>query len=413
MTTAWDELHPPPLDLIRDCVHCGFCLPTCPSYAVFEEEMDSPRGRILLMRIGHEEGEEISPEMVTHFDRCLGCMACVTACPSGVQYDKLIERTRPQLERSQARTWRERAYRKAIFALFTHPGRLRALAPGSKLAPKLAPLAPTARLKSLLSLAPPASPLAAVRQLPQVKQTRAPARRGTVAFMQGCIQRVFFGDVNAATVRVLSAEGWEVHSPRQPRCCGALQLHTGVEDEARKLAKATMEAYKDFDHVVVNAAGCGSAMKEYGYLFEGEEWAEAFAARVLDVHELLAAHEPRAERHPLPLKVAYHDACHLAHAQQVRAQPRSLLRGIPELELVEPAEWELCCGSAGIYNLVQPEAAEQLGRRKAANLEATGADAIAAANPGCAIQISPYLEREIPIYHPMTLLDHSIRGSRP
>jgi glycolate oxidase iron-sulfur subunit len=231
--------------------------------------------------------------------------------------------------------------------------------------------------------------------------------------MQGCIQRVFFGDVNAATVRVLAAEGWEVHAPRRPRCCGALQLHTGLEDEARELARATIDAYDGFDHIVVNVAGCGSAMKEYGYLFEGDERAEAFAAKVRDVHELLAADEIRAPRHPVPLKVAYHDACHLAHAQQVRAQPRDLLRGIPGLELVEPAEWELCCGSAGIYNLVQPEPAAELGRRKAANLAATGAQAIAAANPGCAIQISAHMEQSIPIYHPMTLLDHSIAGSQP
>jgi len=415
MTTAWDEIHPPPLDLIRDCVHCGFCLPTCPSYAVFEDEMDSPRGRILLMRIGHEEGEEISPEMVTHFDRCLGCMACVTACPSGVQYDKLIERTRPQLERSDARSWRERAYRKAIFALFTHPGRLRALVPGSKLAPRLAPLAPSARLRSLLALAPPASPLAAVRQLPRVKATKAPVRRGTVAFMQGCIQRVFFGDVNAATVRVLSAEGWEVHSPRAPRCCGALQLHSGHEEEALGLAKATIAAYERFDAIVANVAGCGSAMKDYGHLLSDDaEWAEraaAFSAKVVDVHELLAAHEPQAVRHPLRLRAAYHDACHLAHAQKVRAQPRELLRAIPGLELLEPAEWELCCGSAGIYNLLQPEAAEQLGARKAENLRATGAEAIAAANPGCALQIGRHLD--LPIYHPMTLLDLSLRGATP
>jgi glycolate oxidase iron-sulfur subunit len=215
-------------------------------------------------------------------------------------------------------------------------------------------------------------------------------------------------------VRVLAAEGWEVHAPRRPRCCGALQLHTGVEDEARELARATIDAYDDFDHIVVNVAGCGSAMKEYGYLFEGDERAEAFAAKVRDVHELLAADEPRAERHPVPLKVAYHDACHLAHAQQVRSQPRALLRGIPELELVEPADWELCCGSAGIYNLVQPEPAAELGRRKAANLAATGAQAIAAANPGCAIQIAAHMNGDaVPIYHPMTLLDHSIRGSRP
>jgi glycolate oxidase iron-sulfur subunit len=414
-TMAWDEQRPPELDLIKDCVHCGFCLPTCPSYAVFEDEMDSPRGRILLMRIGHEEGETISPEMVTHFDRCLGCMACVTACPSGVQYDKLIEAVRPQIERSEARTWQERAYRKAIFALFTHPGRLRALVPGSALAPRLAPLVPTARLKSILSLAPPASPLAAFRRLPKVKTSKAPVKRGTVAFMQGCIQRVFFGDVNEATVRVLSAEGWEVHSPRQPRCCGALQMHSGVEDEALGLARQTIAAYEGYDAIVANIAGCGSAMKDYGHLLADDaEWGErakAFSAKVVDVHELLAAHEPQAVRKPIELRAAYHDACHLAHAQGIRLQPRELLRGIPGLELLEPAEWELCCGSAGIYNLLQPEAAGKLGARKAENLRATGADAIAAANPGCALQIAKHLD--LPIYHPMTLLDMSLRGVQP
>src|SRR3954463_13203607 len=258
---AWDEHQPPALDLIRDCVHCGFCLPTCPSYAVFEDEADSPRGRIVLMRIGHEEGATISQEMVTHFDRCLGCMACVTACPSGVQYDKLIERTRPHLERSQARSAKERAYRRAIFAVFTHPGRLRALAPGAKLGPKLAPLVPSARLRSMLSLAPAK---ASYRPLRKVTSSKAPEKRGTVAFMQGCIQRVFFGDVNAATVRVLSAEGWEVHAPRSPRCCGALQLHAGVDEEAIPLAEATIAAYEGYDKIVTNVAGCGSVMKDYG-----------------------------------------------------------------------------------------------------------------------------------------------------
>jgi glycolate oxidase iron-sulfur subunit len=402
MTTAWDDTRPPELDLIKDCVHCGFCLPTCPSYAVFEEEMDSPRGRIVLMRIGHEEGSEVSGEMTTHLDRCLGCMACVTACPSGVQYDRLIERARPQIERHGPRSLRERLLRKGIFALFTHPGRLRAAVPFMNL-----PVP-----KPFGHLAPKVSTRAAMRRLPEVTPAVG-ERRGRVALMQGCVQRVFFNDVNAATVRVLAAEGWEVHAPLHPRCCGALQLHTGVEDEARELARKTIDAYEGFDRVVVNVAGCGSAMKEYGYLFEGDERAEAFSAKVLDVHELLAEDEPRAARRPLALKVAYHDACHLAHAQGVREQPRTLLRGIPGLELVEPADWELCCGSAGIYNLVQPEPAAELGRRKAANLAATGAEAIAAANPGCAIQISAYLERPIPIHHPMTLLDHSIRGSRP
>jgi glycolate oxidase iron-sulfur subunit len=401
--TAWDEIRPPAIDLISDCVHCGFCLPTCPSYVVFQEEMDSPRGRIVLMRVGHEEGSTISPEMTMHLDRCLGCMACVTACPSGVQYDKLIERARPQVERHGARTWRERAFRRAIFSLFTHPARLRALVPFmaiQRLLPFKVPFG---------ELAPRVPLRASVQRLAEVTPAKG-QKRGRIALMQGCVQRVFFGDVNAATVRVLAAEGWEVHAPREPRCCGALMSHTGLEDEARELAQATIAAYEGFDYVIANVAGCGSAMKEYGHLMEDAR-AEAFSTKVRDVHEILAAHEPRAKRHPLPLKVAYHDACHLAHAQQVRAQPRALLQGIPQLELVEPAEWELCCGSAGIYNLTQPDAAAQLGRRKAENLRATGAQAIAAANPGCALQIAAYLDK--PIHHTMTLLDHSIQGTRP
>src|SRR5919206_2725477 len=414
MTTAWDETRPPELDLIRDCVHCGFCLPTCPSYAVFEEEMDSPRGRILLMRIGHEEGETVSPEMTTHLDRCLGCMACVTACPSGVQYDRLIERARPQVDRHGDRTLRERALRGAIFALFTHPGRLRAMVPAMWLQQKLRIPERLGDRLPFLRLAPRVDRRAAIRRLPEVTPAVG-EKRGTVAFMQGCVQRVFFGDVNAATVRVLAAEGWEVHSPRSPRCCGALQLHAGFEEEALGLAKATIAAYEGFDAIAVNVAGCGSAMKDYGHLLADDpEWgerAQAFAAKVRDVHQLLAEHEPQAVRHPLELKVAYHDACHLAHAQSVRTPPRDLLRSIPGVELVEPAEWELCCGSAGIYNLLQPEAAGELGRRKAGNLEATGAEAIAAANPGCALQISRHLD--LPIYHPMTLLDLSLRGARP
>jgi glycolate oxidase iron-sulfur subunit len=206
-----------------------------------------------------------------------------------------------------------------------------------------------------------------------------------------------------------------VHAPRTPRCCGSLQLHAGVEAEATELARATIAAYEGFDFVAVNVAGCGSGMKDYAHLLADDPaWAEraaVFSAKVRDVTELLAEHEPQAPRHPLPLRVAYHDACHLAHAQKVRVQPRRLLRTIPDLELLEPAEWELCCGSAGIYNLVQPEAAAELGARKAANLAATGAEAVAAGNPGCAIQIAAHLD--VPIYHPMTLLDHSIRGSRP
>jgi glycolate oxidase iron-sulfur subunit len=267
----------------------------------------------------------------------------------------------------------------------------------------------------MLSLMPDVPARAAVRRLPSVVHARGVAR-GRVAFMQGCVQRVWFSDVNVATVRVLAAEGFEVHTKAQPRCCGALTMHSGIEDEALGLARETIAAYEGYDFVVTNVAGCGSAMKDYAHMLSDDpEWAgraQAFSAKVRDVHEVLAEHEPRAPRHPLALTVAYHDACHLAHAQGVREQPREVLRSIPELELVEPAEWELCCGSAGIYNVMQPEAAEKLGARKAANLIATGAQVIAAANPGCTMQIAAHLDgRPIPVLHPIELLDRSLRGA--
>jgi glycolate oxidase iron-sulfur subunit len=430
-TSAWDPHQPPDPELIKDCVHCGFCLPTCPSYSVFEEEMDSPRGRIVLMNIGHEPGERVSPQMRVHFDRCLGCMACVTACPSGVQYDRLIEQVRPQLERNAPRRRSDRLFHRLVFALFTHPGRLRALVPvlavQSRLRlGRLARFVPFGRLRALASLAPDVRLGATVRRLPVITPAAGTVRRGRVALMQGCINRVLFGDVNEATVRVLAAEGWEVHAPRQPRCCGALQLHSGVEPAALELARQTIAAYEQdhlggddsYDAILVNVAGCGSAMKDYGRLLAGDPlWAQraaAFSAKVRDVHEFLAEQEPQATRHRIDLTVAYHDACHLAHAQGIRQPPRDLLRSIPGVVLVEPAEWELCCGSAGIYNLTQPEAAATLGRRKAANLAATGASAIAAANPGCALQIVAHsTSRTVRVFHPMTLLDHAIRGVQP
>jgi glycolate oxidase iron-sulfur subunit len=418
--SGYDDTRAPQLELIDDCVHCGFCLPTCPTYVLWSEEMDSPRGRIVLMKEGHEE---ISAPLVTHLDRCLGCMACVTACPSGVQYDKLIEDARPQLERNFERPPLERAHRRLIFELFTHPGRLRALAPGAALAqrlglprlarrPRVRRLAP--RLAAMVAMTPDASVGRSLSRLPTRFEARG-ERRGTVALLQGCVQRVFFSDVNEATARVLAAEGFEVHVPRLPRCCGALPMHAGEDVQARELAKATIEALEGYETVVVNAAGCGSAMKDYGHVLREEPaWAEratAFAAKVRDATELLAEAGPRATRRPVHLSVAYHDACHLAHAQGVRAQPRELLRSIPGLELVEPAEWELCCGSAGIYNLVQPVPAAELGERKARNLLDTGAEAVVAGNPGCALQISAHTERlgrPLPVLHPMELLARSI-----
>jgi glycolate oxidase iron-sulfur subunit len=420
VSASWDDTRAPQLELIDDCVHCGFCLPTCPTYTLWGEEMDSPRGRIVLMKEGHEA---ISPPLVEHIDRCLGCMACVTACPSGVQYDKLLEDARAQIERNFERPAADRAHRRLVFELFTRPGRLRASAPGLAAVralgvdavlrrPRLRSRFP--KLASLMAIAPDTPLRRSLARLPEHFEARG-EQRGTVALLQGCVQRVFFGLVNEATARVLAAEGYEVHAPRQPRCCGALALHAGADPQARALAKTTIEELEGYDTVIVNAAGCGSAMKDYGHVLRDEpDWAEraqAFSAKVRDVTEFLAEVEPRAERAPVAMKIAYHDACHLAHAQSVRTQPRELLRGIPELELVEPAEWELCCGSAGIYNLVKPEPAAELGERKARNLLDTGAEAVAAANPGCALQITAHTERlgrALPVLHPMELLARSI-----
>jgi glycolate oxidase iron-sulfur subunit len=417
---SWDDTRAPQLDLIADCVHCGFCLPTCPTYVLWGEEMDSPRGRIVLMKQGHEE---ISAPLVEHLDNCLGCMACVTACPSGVQYDKLLEDARAQVERNFERSPDDRAHRRLVFELFTRPGRLRVLAPAAALAhrvglPKLARRpalrrrAP--RLAAIASMTPPGSARRALSRLPTHFAARG-QRRGEVALLQGCVQRVFFGHVNRDTARVLAAEGFDVHVPRVPRCCGALPLHAGADPQARELAKATITALEGHETIVVNAAGCGSAMKDYGHVLRDEpDWAERaqrFADKVRDATEFLAEAGTRAQRRPVPMKVAYHDACHLAHAQHVREQPRELLRAIPDLELVEPREWEICCGSAGIYNLVKPEPAAELGERKARNLLDTGAEAVAAANPGCALQITAHTEqlgRPLPVLHPMELLARSI-----
>ena len=305
--SGYDDTRAPELDLIADCVHCGFCLPTCPTYVLWGEEMDSPRGRIVLMKEGHEE---ISAPLVNHLDNCLGCMACVTACPSGVQYNKLIEDARPQLERNYEREPLDRAHRKLIFALFTRPGRLRALAPAAAAAQKLG-LPRLARRKRIQKLAPRLAALTAMTPDAPLRRSlgRLPERfeaqgekRGTVALLQGCVQRVFFSHVNEATARVLAAEGFEVHMPRRPRCCGALALHAGEDTDARGLAKATIEELERYETVIVNAAGCGSAMKDYGHVLHDEpDWADraaAFSDRVKDVNEFLAEAGPRAERRP-------------------------------------------------------------------------------------------------------------------
>ncbi|GAA4492325.1 heterodisulfide reductase-related iron-sulfur binding cluster [Actinoallomurus oryzae] len=405
-------------ELLDDCVHCGFCLPTCPTYQLWGEEMDSPRGRIHLMS-QHEQGAPLSGPMIEHFDRCLGCMACVTACPSGVKYDRLIEVTRAQVEDEQPRGRTDRLLREAIFAFFPYPKRLRLLrgplrayqASRINMAPLLNRISPT--LAAMERLAPPR---ATHVRLPE----RVPARgerRAVVGMLTGCVQREFFPGVNAATARILAMEGCDVVIPKNQGCCGALSLHSGRAAEARAFAKKTIESFADVDVVVVNAAGCGSAMKDYGDVLADEpEWAERareFSAKTRDLTEYLAELGPRATRHPLEMTVAYHDACHLAHAQGIRRQPRALLADIPGLEIREIADPEICCGSAGVYNLLQPEAAGELGDRKAANVSATGAGLLVAANPGCSLQIATALRRrgeEIAVAHTAEVLDASIRG---
>jgi glycolate oxidase iron-sulfur subunit len=421
---AFDDHHPPRLDLISDCVHCGFCLPTCPTYVLWGEEMDSPRGRIYLMKEGRD-GEPMTDSMVGHFDACLGCMACVTACPSGVRYDRLIEDTRQQVERRHPRSARDRALRGAIFTLFPYPKRLRLLrgplrayqATGlQRLVTRsglLRRLLPT--LATLESLAPR---LSRVERLPRRIPARGP-RRAVVGMLTGCVQSAFFPDVNAATARILAAEGCEVVIPGTQGCCGALSVHNGREPEARRFARGLIDVFEKtgIDYFVVNAAGCGSSLKEYGELLRDDpayaSRAAAFAARVRDLSEVLVELGPVAPRHPLPVTVAYHDACHLGHAQGVRTQPRQLLRGIPELEVREIADAEICCGSAGIWNVLNPEPAAQLGERKARDVLATGAGLLVTANPGCLMQIASSVRQlggEIALAHTAQVLDASIRG---
>jgi len=399
--------------LVSDCVHCGFCLPTCPTWNLWHEEMDSPRGRIYLMEGLVDGSIRLNPTVVEHFDRCLGCMACVTACPSGVQYDKLIEQTRDTIERESLRPGSDRAFRRLVFAVLPHPRRLRAalaLAPLGRVLPAPGPL------RTLVELAPR-------RRLSRERPpTVTPAQGEKVArigLLTGCVQSVLFGDVNAATARVLAAEGYEVVAPRRLTCCGALALHAGRHDDGLRRARRLIDAFEraGVDLVVSNAAGCGSNLKDYGHLLAGDpayaERAAALSAHARDVSELLAGRPARAERHPLAVRVAFQDSCHLAHAQRIREAPRSMLASIPALDLAEPAEQELCCGSAGIFNLVQPQAALELGNRKARNVLATEPDVYASANPGCLVQLSSALHRAgrpLPSLHPVELLDASLRG---
>ena len=438
--------------VIKDCVHCGFCLPACPTYQLWAEEMDSPRGRIYLVN-QILDGAELTAAAAEHFDRCLGCMACMTACPSGVQYDQLIEAARVWTEEARPalpalpdgkQKARDRAARAAIFALFPYPRRLRAMtgplraAQRTGLNRRLARTGLPGRLSPALGaamrLAPrDLPPRASAARLPERVQARGP-RRAVVGMLTGCVQSVFFPQVNAATARVLALEGCDVVIPRGQGCCGALSLHSGREAEAAAFARAAIGEFEraGVDVVVVNSAGCGSAMKEYERLLAGADesgpaeedesghaaagWAARAAAmsgKVRDFSEFLAELGPAAARHPLPVTAAYHDACHLGHAQRITRQPRELLRAIPGLNLVELPDAGTCCGSAGVYNLLQPEAASELGARKAQAVLDSGAPLLVSGNPGCSLQIAAGLAdrgEQVAVAHVAEMLDASLRG---
>ena len=408
--------------LVDDCVHCGFCLPACPTYKLWGEEMDSPRGRIHLVD-QVLAGEPLDGTPTKHFDACLSCMACVTACPSGVRYGEVIEAVRAEVETRARRPWDERAVRAVIFSLFPYPRRLRlarlplAFAEATGLrsllrrtsAARLPPF-----LRAMESLAPAPSPL---ERLPP----RVPAQgtcRGAVGLLTGCIQSVFFSRINSATARVLAAEGFDVVVPPGQGCCGALSWHAGREAQAARLAKQTAHVFKQsgVDVVVVNAAGCGSTVKEYSRLVSGgtsaAEEAAWLSSRARDLSEFLVASGTRAPRHAIKTRLAYQDACHLEHGQGIREQPRKLLSEVPGLEVLELAD-RSCCGSAGVYNLLQPGTAMDLGDLKAKAVTGTRAELVVSGNVGCLMQIRSALERagsQVRTAHIAEVLDASIRG---
>jgi glycolate oxidase iron-sulfur subunit len=388
--------------------------------------MDSPRGRIDLMKGVADGVIALDDTTVSHFDACLGCMACMTACPSGVQYDVLIEATRAQIEDTYSRSLPDRLFRNLIYALFPYPQRLRLASLPLGLYAKsglqalvrrsgLLRFLP-ARLSQLEALSPPP---AREERLEAFYPAKTATARKRVAMVAGCVQRVFFPGVNVATINVLTAEGCDVFVPASQGCCGALSLHGGRAEEAKKFARATIASFErlEVDAIIINAAGCGSTLKQYGELFASDEALRErsirFADKVRDISEFLAELEPLAVRHPLAGRVAYHDACHLAHAQRIRAAPRALLNAIPGLEVLEIPQGEQCCGSAGTYNLFQPESAIEIGERKVTNVLATAPDLLASANPGCTIQIQSLMRHrnvELRAAHPIEILDASLAG---
>ncbi len=426
LETAFDNTDRPDRKIIQDCVHCGFCLSSCPTYLETGNELDSPRGRIHLIKAAEEGRIPMGESLVKHLDLCLGCLACETACPSGVKYGSLIEMSRGQIQRRFKRGFGDRTLRALIFRIFPYPQRLRLLLPFMYLIKVLGlkkVLPP--RLLNRISL--PVSSM--FHMLPEVSSVFGetlsafyPAigeRKNKVALLSGCVQRVFFPEINKATIEVLRASGCDVFIPKNQGCCGALSVHSGRLEEGREFARKLVGLFAalDVDAVVVNSAGCGSTMKEYAEILRGDpvysEAAAQLSARTVDVMEFLSAAEIEESLRPLDVKITYQDACHIVHGQRIRSAPRELLKSIPGLELIEMDRSDHCCGSAGIYNILQTEMSARLLSGKVKDISKTQADYLAVGNPGCMIQIRKGLlssDSEIKIVHPVEILNWSLNG---
>lgn len=416
----------PDRDKIQTCIHCGLCATSCPTFALLGNEMDSPRGRIYLMRMLADGEIGATPTVVKHLDRCLGCRACETACPSGVQYGKLIEAARAGLERVRGRSLAERLLRRFLFRMLLPSREMLTLAAGlTRLYQKTwvgnvvrrLGLVP-ARLARLEPLMPEAPPLAEMRLLPREVPPLG-EERSRVAFFGGCLQSALFGEVNRAAVRVLAANGARVAFPAAQTCCGALQAHAGDRETARLLARRNLEAINpdDFDAVVLAVSGCGAMLHEYGDLLGQEpalaERARAFGGKVMDVTVFLDRNGVRPSRHPDPQRVAYHHPCHLFHALKVREEPLRLLSAIRNIETVPLEESDWCCGSAGSYNITQTDLSMRLLDRKVSHIRAAGAPVLCTGNPGCQIQIAYGARKEgldLRVVHPVVLLDEAYRA---
>jgi glycolate oxidase iron-sulfur subunit len=404
-------------EILRSCVHCGFCTATCPTYQVLGDELDSPRGRIYLIKDMLEAGRPADAQTVKHIDRCLSCLACMTTCPSGVHYMHLVDHARVHIEKTYRRPFMDRALRAVLARVIPYPGRFRLALQGARMARPFARLIPDARLRAMVAMAPKVVPSVSRNDDPQVFPALG-VRRMRVALLTGCAQKALNTDINDATIRLLRRLGCEVVVAQGQGCCGALTHHMGKEALAHGSAAANIRAWMDekagagLDAIVINTSGCGTTVKDYGHMFRNDPLAEQAAvvsALAKDVSEVLVTLGV-PEGAGQGLRVAYHAACSLQHGQQVKSAPKDLLRRVG-FEVVEPADSHLCCGSAGTYNLLQPEISGELKRRKVATLEAKTPQVIAAGNIGCMMQIGS--GTAVPVVHTVELLDWATGGPKP